>query len=227
MELLEIMDLNKTASRSATVSVRRVSKENLSGDIYDGRTFLEYAQESIDENIDTYGANTSVGASLLFDRTENTLISIGYGSGLTFKLEYAKHSTDETPIMLSQGIDENGKPFEEYIYINNIDPTHANVIEMEALGIHLGLDKSVGGGLSTIPLGMGNCGKNEYFDFTKNINQEISNQTILGQFDAVDKLEKYLEQILDFMKEVESNRNKIADNFQSELESQLLLMQCR
>lgn len=227
MELLGSMDLNQTATRSASIPVESVSKENISGDRYDGKTFLEYAQESIDELSDTNGT----GTGLLFDRTENTLISIGYGSGLTFKLEYAKHSTDENPVMLSQGIDENGKPFEEYIYINNIDPTYANVIEMEALGIHLGLDKSVGGGLSTIPLGMGNCGKNEYFDFTKNVNQEISNQTILGQFDAVDKLEKYLEQILDFMKEFESSRNKLTNDFQAnlqgELESQLLLMQCR
>ena len=45
----------------------------------------------------------------------------GNGTGLSYCLKYADDSTDENPVVLAKGVDENGKEFEQRIYINDVD----------------------------------------------------------------------------------------------------------
>ena len=49
--------------------------------------------------------------------TDNMLWTGGNGTGLSYCLKYADDSTDENPVVLAKGVDENGKEFEQRIYI--------------------------------------------------------------------------------------------------------------
>ena len=44
--------------------------------------------------------------------TDNMLWTGGNGTGLSYCLKYADDSTDENPVVLAKGVDENGKEFE-------------------------------------------------------------------------------------------------------------------
>ena len=57
--------------------------------------------------------------------TDNMLWTGGNGTGLSYCLKYADDSTDENPVVLAKGVDENGKEFEQRIYINDVDPSSA------------------------------------------------------------------------------------------------------
>ena len=70
--------------------------------------------------------------------TDNMLWTGGNGTGLSYCLKYADDSTDENPVVLAKGVDENGKEFEQRIYINDVDPSNATVVEMRALLIVIG-----------------------------------------------------------------------------------------
>ena len=48
--------------------------------------------------------------------TDNMLWTGGNGTGLSYCLKYADDSTDENPVVLAKGVDENGKEFEQRIY---------------------------------------------------------------------------------------------------------------
>ena len=57
--------------------------------------------------------------------TDNMLWTGGNGTGLSYCLKYADDSTDENPVVLAKGVDENGKEFEQRIYINDVNPSSA------------------------------------------------------------------------------------------------------
>ena len=48
-------------------------------------------------------------------KTDDMLFSGGNGTGLSFYIKYAEESTDDNPVVIAKGIDENGKEFEEKI----------------------------------------------------------------------------------------------------------------
>ena len=73
--------------------------------------------------------------------TDNMLWTGGNGTGLSYCLKYADDSTDENPVVLAKGVDENGKEFEQRIYINDVDPSNATVVEMRALEAHYKVEK--------------------------------------------------------------------------------------
>ena len=60
--------------------------------------------------------------------TDNMLWTGGNGTGLSYCLKYADDSTDENPVVLAKGVDENGKEFEQRIYINDVNPSNATVM---------------------------------------------------------------------------------------------------
>ena len=62
--------------------------------------------------------------------TDNMLWTGDNGTGLSYCLKYADDSTDENPVVLAKGVDENGKEFEQRIYINDVNPSNATVVEM-------------------------------------------------------------------------------------------------
>ena len=47
------------------------------------------------------------------------LFSGGNGTGLSFYIKYAEESTEDNPVVIAKGVDENGKEFEEKININD------------------------------------------------------------------------------------------------------------
>ena len=77
--------------------------------------------------------------------------------------KYADDSTDENPVVLAKGVDENGKEFEQRIYINDVNPSNATVVEMRALEAHYKVEKQ--GGFTSLPLEAGNMGLNDRRDF--------------------------------------------------------------
>ena len=58
---------------------------------------------------------------------------------------------------------KNGKEFEQRIYINDVDPSSATVVEMRALEAHYKVEKQ--GGFTSLPLEAGNMGINDRRDF--------------------------------------------------------------
>ena len=91
--------------------------------------------------------------------TDNMLWTGGNGTGLSYCLKYADDSTDENPVVLAKGVDENGKEFEQRIYINDVDPSNATVVEMRALEAHYKVEKQ--GGFTTQPHEASNMGLND------------------------------------------------------------------
>ena len=81
--------------------------------------------------------------------TDNMLWTGGNGTGLSYCLKYADDSTDENPVVLAKGVDENGKEFEQRIYINDVNPSNATVVEMRALEAHYKVEKQ--GGFTSLP----------------------------------------------------------------------------
>ncbi|CUO02697.1 hypothetical protein [Roseburia inulinivorans] len=102
--------------------------------------------------------------------TDNMLWTGGNGTGLSYCLKYADDSTDE-----------NGKEFEQRIYINDVNPSNATVVEMRALEAHYKVEKQ--GGFTSLPLEAGNMGLNDRRDFIAMFKKSIEDLNKLGRFD--------------------------------------------
>ena len=63
-------------------------------------------------------------------KTDDMLFSGGNGTGLSFYIKYAEESTEDNPVVIAKGVDENGKEFEEKININDINLRNASYVEM-------------------------------------------------------------------------------------------------
>ena len=113
--------------------------------------------------------------------TDNMLWTGGNGTGLSYCLKYADDSTDENPVVLAKGVDENGKEFEQRIYINDVNPSNATVVEMRALETHYKVQKQ--GGFTSLPLEAGNMGLNDRRDFIAMFKKSIEDLKKLGKFD--------------------------------------------
>lgn len=113
--------------------------------------------------------------------TDNMLWTGGNGTGLSYCLKYADESTDENPVVLAKGVDENGKEFERKIYINDVNPSNATVVEMRALEAHYKVEKQ--GGFTSLPLEAGNMGLNDRRDFISMFKKSIEDLKKLGKFD--------------------------------------------
>ena len=113
--------------------------------------------------------------------TDNMLWTGGNGTGLSYCLKYADDSTDENPVVLAKGVDENGKEFEQRIYINDVNPSNATVVEMRALEAHYKVEKQ--GGFTSLPLEAGNMGLNDRRDFISMFKKSIEDLNKLGKFD--------------------------------------------
>ena len=115
--------------------------------------------------------------------TDNMLWTGGNGTGLSYCLKYADDSTDENPVVLAKGVDENGKEFEQRIYINDVDPSNATVVEMRALEAHYKVEKQ--GGFTSLPLEAGNMGLNDRRDFISMFKKSIEDlEQYEGQYRA-------------------------------------------
>ena len=109
------------------------------------------------------------------------LFSGGNGTGLSFYIKYAEESTEDNPVVIAKGIDENGKEFEEKININDINLRNASYVEMSALEAYYNVDK--GNSLSSFPQETGCMGLNDRCDFISSFEKVIQDMNKLGRYD--------------------------------------------
>lgn len=110
----------------------------------------------------TGAATVSTGDTYdVFLPNENTVYSGGQSNGLSYRIDYAENSTEENPIMIATGVDENGNRFQQELVINNIDPRNATIVEFRALEAYLNGGKMASVGGPTSLLNMGNHGENQ------------------------------------------------------------------
>ena len=109
------------------------------------------------------------------------LFSGGNGTGLSFYIKYAEESTEDNPVVIAKGVDENGKEFEEKININDINLRNASYVEMSALEAYYNVDK--GNTLSSFPQETGCMGLNDRCDLISSFEKFIQDMNKLGRYD--------------------------------------------
>ena len=114
-------------------------------------------------------------------KTDDMLFSGGKGTGLSFYIKYAEESTEDNPVVIAKGVDENGKEFEEKININDINLRNASYVEMSALEAYYNVDK--GNSLSSFPQETGCMGLNDRCDLISSFEKVIQDMNKLGRYD--------------------------------------------
>ena len=114
-------------------------------------------------------------------KTDDMLFSGGNGTGLSFYIKYAEESTEDNPVVIAKGVDENGKEFEEKININDINLRNASYVEMSALEVYYNVDK--GNSLSSFPQETGCMGLNDRCDLISSFEKVIQDMNKLGRYD--------------------------------------------
>ncbi|WP_333649132.1 hypothetical protein [Lacrimispora sp.] len=120
-------------------------------------------------------------------------------SGQELHMKYDESSTEDDPIMLAVGKDNQGKEFTKKIHLNELDVENASYVEMIALKVHLKQqgDKDVRNSCS-IPLTalLGQQDVNTKFNFQQYYNDWISALKDAGVGHNVDmymsELERYV-----------------------------------
>ena len=128
---------------------------------------------------------------------EDMLWSGGNGTGLSYYLKYAENSTEDDPIVIAKGVDENGDEFEKTIHINKVNPKSATVVEMRALEAHMGVKKQ--DGFTSLPLEAGALGLNDRMDFMDMFKNVINNMKLLSQKRTVAYYQYSMQTYWDFM----------------------------
>ena len=114
-------------------------------------------------------------------KTDDMLFSGGNGTGFSFYIKYAEESTEDNPVVIAKGVDENGKEFEEKININDINLRNASYVEMSALEAYYNVDK--GNSLSYFPQETGCMGLNDRCDLISSFEKVIQDMNKLGRYD--------------------------------------------
>ena len=142
--------------------------------------------------------------------TDNMLWTGGNGTGLSYCLKYADDSTDENPVVLAKGVDENGKEFEQRIYINDVNPSNATVVEMRALEAHYKVEKQ--GGFTSLPLEAGNMGLNDRRDFIAMFKKSIEDLRKVNEMYVPEQLQAGFSDMIDeYVHFNDSARNSIME----------------
>lgn len=134
---------------------------------------------------------------IVYMKTDDMLYSGGNGTGLSFYLKYAENSTEDDPIVVAKGVDENGDEFEQTIHINDINPQYATIVEMRALEAHTGVEKK--NGFSSLPLSSGNMGLHERENFMDMFEKSISDLATLNEQKATAYYRYSMQAYWDFM----------------------------
>lgn len=136
---------------------------------------------SIQSNTQSGKVFNSTRPKQVYMKTDDMLYSGGNGTGLSFYIKYADESTEDNPVVVAKGVDENGKEFEQKIAINDINPSSASIVEMRALEAHYNVDK--GGSLTSLPNGTGNMGLNDRRNFISMFEEAIQDLQTLARYD--------------------------------------------
>ena len=135
---------------------------------------------------------------IIYEKTDDMIYSGGSGNGMSFTVKYVENSSEENPIVLAKGMDENGKEFEQTFNLKDIDMTNASKVEMKALENHLKLVK--GNSLSTLPMKTSRMGLGDKSDFIGMFENSIKEQITLGQYDVAMGYKTNLKFLTDFFK---------------------------
>ena len=137
-------------------------------------------------------------------KTDDMLYSGGNGTGLSFYIKYAENSTEEDPMVVAKGVDENGDEFQQLIHINQIDPRNATIVEMRALEAYIGVEKQYG--FTSLPLDTGNMRLHDRRNFMEMFADVISDMGLLRQRKTADYYRYSMQMYLDFMNKKLSSR---------------------
>lgn len=140
---------------------------------------------------------TTNAPKIVYMKTEDMLYSGGNGTGLSFYIKYAEHSTEENPVMIAKGVDERGKEFEQIINVKDINPRNATIVEMRALEAYTGVEKN--NGFSSLPLSQSCLGLNERRDFISAFQKDISDLNLLRESRSANYYAYSMQNYLDFM----------------------------
>ena len=146
--------------------------------------------------INSIAGNAGKG-HIVYMKTDDMLFSGGNGTGLSFYIKYAENSTENDPIVIAKGVDENGNDFEKTIHINDINPQSATIVEMRALEAYTGVEKK--NGFSSLPLSAGNMGLNDRRNFMDMFEKTISDLTTLNSQKAAAYYRYSMQAYWDFM----------------------------
>ena len=102
------------------------------------------------------------------------------GTGVSCHIKYAEGSTQDDPIVIAKGVDENGDEFEQTIHIDKINPQCATVVEIWALEEHIGVDKN--GSLSSLLLETGETGLHDRAGFMSGRHGSLSRPVAMGRW---------------------------------------------
>jgi len=133
-------------------------------------------------NSKTYAAENEAFSQTsvkVYLKTDDMLFS--GGTGLSFYIKYAEESTEDNPVVIAKGVDENGKEFEEKININDINLRNASYVEMSALEAYYNVDR--GNSLSSFPQETGCMGLNDRCDLISSFEKVIQDMNKLGRYD--------------------------------------------
>ena len=130
---------------------------------------------------EVFGKQQNNSKTYVAENEEFSQTSGGNGTGLSFYIKYAEESTEDNPVVIAKGVDENGKEFEEKININDIDLRNASYVEMSALEAYYDVDR--GNGLSSFPEETGHMGLNERCDLISSFEKVIRDMNKLGRYD--------------------------------------------
>lgn len=147
-------------------------------------------------------------------KTDDMLFSGGNGTGLSFYIKYAEESTDDNPVVIAKGIDENGKEFEEKININDIDLRNASYVEMSALEAYYDVDR--GNSLSSFPQETGHMGLNERCDLISSFEKVIRDMNKLGRYSYLALSGKTINTLKQEYSEYESENYRIVPDNEAE-----------
>lgn len=137
---------------------------------------------------------------------KDTVGSGGSGSGLSFLLKYAPESTEDNPIMIAYGFDENQEKFEKKVSIKDINPYNATLIEMKAFESYYKLDK--GKWISALPPTKTPATLNSTHNFVSLCKDKIKEEQILGDFEWAKFYEKTLSTIQNILSNQKDNLEK-------------------
>lgn len=160
----------------ATVPVRKQQNLNTAGF---GESFSDTA------------ARVQKNEMKIFMKTDDMLYSGGNGTGLSYYIKYAEGSTDNNPVVVARGIDENGNDFEQTIRVNEVDPRNATIVEMRALEACTNAPKR--NGFSSLPMDITNVGLNQRQDYIAAFQKEIADMNTLGQYGIAGEYRKLLD----------------------------------
>jgi len=146
--------------------------------------------------------NNNAGRHIQLDG--NALVSAGVrlpgGGWVNASVFKAEGFSSDNPVMLVRGTDVDGRPFEEIININNVDPREASFIEMFALDGYFAANGKPTGVTRAVASLAGDeaLGGNAFtkFDFVSPLLQLLETQRVNGNWDAFFQLNPIVDTLM-------------------------------